>query len=183
MFLRGTSRRYGSVAMGFHWLTVVLVGAAYLLAVEGPSSRVFSPEMDGPRALHETLGVLVLLVTVLRLLWRLADRVPEEPPMPGWMRLAARAGHGILYLLLLAIPGVAILASWFGAHPVTLLAIGDVGPLLAENAPLGANLFEVHGLLGEAIVWVAGLHAAAALLHHFWLRDRVLRSMLPGAET
>ncbi len=180
MRLFSTPARYGAVAQILHWTTLVLVAAAYLLAVEGPESRVFSAEAESARGLHETFGVLVLIVSVLRLLWWTIDRAPVEPPMPRWMLLAARLGRIALYLLLLAVPLTAIAGSWLGDHPVTLIAIGNVGPFLAPNPNLGRSLFEIHGLIGEAIIWIAGIHAAAALFHHFFLRDRVLKSMLPG---
>jgi cytochrome b561 len=54
-----------------------------------------------------------------------------------------------------------------------------VGPLLAESHALGSRIAEVHTWLGDAILWLAGAHAAAGLYHHYFLKDDVLRSMLP----
>ena len=100
--------------------------------------------------------------------------------MPGWMLFAARAVHWVLYAMLAAIPLTAIFGAWFEAHPVTFLGIGDIGPLVGEQHSLGQQIMEIHTTLGSFIVWVAGLHAAAALFHHFVMRDRVLLTMLPA---
>ncbi len=112
--------------------------------------------------------------------WRAFDGVPDDPPMPSWMRLSSRIVQAILYLLLLAIPLTAISGAWLEGHPLTFLGNVRIGPLLAEAHDAGTAIASVHTWLGDAILWVAGAHAAAALYHHFVLRDGVLRSMLPG---
>jgi cytochrome b561 len=98
------------------------------------------------------------------------------------MRLAARVVHVTLYLLLLAVPLTAIVGAWFEGHPVTLLVIGDIAWPLPLAHGVGQTIATIHTYLGDAIVWLVGLHAAAGLFHHFYLRDRVLRSMLPGPD-
>jgi cytochrome b561 len=173
-----TRTRYGAVAQTFHWLTVVLVGAAYLLGSGGPESRVYSAQRASQLNLHETLGILVILVVALRLAWRFFDRAPEEPPMPAWMHLASRLVHWVLYALLAAVPLTAIFGAWYEGHPVTFLG-GEIGPFLTLSHDFGRSITELHTTLGNSIIWVAGLHAAAALYHHFFMRDRVLVSMLP----
>jgi cytochrome b561 len=178
-----TPTRYGAVAQSFHWITVVLVATAYVLGEGGSEARVYSDARIGNLQLHETLGILVIVVLVLRLFWRVIDRIPEEPPMPGWMFLAARAVHWLLYALLVAVPVTAIVGAWYEGHPVLLLGLGTVGPWLAQLQDFGRTLIELHRSLGSFIVWVAGAHAAAALFHHFFLRDRVLLAMLPGPPT
>ena len=84
-----------------------------------------------------------------------------------------------LYVLLFLVPLTAITGAWLEGHPLTWLG-GDVSPWLAASHDLGAQLAKIHGWLGDAILWVAGLHALAALYHHFVLKDGVLRSMVPG---
>jgi cytochrome b561 len=174
-----TPTRYGAAAQIFHWLTVALVGAAYLISSGGPEVRVYSPERATQLGLHETIGMCVIAVLVLRLLWRLIDHVPQEPEMPAWMLFSTRLVHWLLYALLAAIPLTAIAGAWYEGHPVTFLGVGEIAPLLAPAHAFGQSLMELHTTLGNVIIWVAGLHAAAALFHHFVLRDRVLLSMLP----
>jgi cytochrome b561 len=182
MTTTGARLRYGAVTQFFHWLTVILVLAAYFTAEGGPESRVYAADRASSLALHETLGLVVLVVLVLRLLWRAVDRAPEEPPMPGCMLLAARLTQWVLYALLFLVPVTAIVGAWYEGHPVTALWLGEIGPYLGVSADFGRTVTELHQLLGDVILYVAGLHAAAALFHHFVLRDRVLKSMLPGRE-
>ena len=179
MTLLSTPIRYGAIAQSFHRLTVALVGAAYLLGREGPESRIYAPENALALRFHETLGMLVVAVLVLRLVWRLIDHVPDEPPMPAWMLSASRLVHRLLYALLVALPLTAILGAWYSGHPLTLLWIGEIPPLVAPAHEFGRAVAEIHGTLGNVIIALAGLHAVAALVHHFVLRDRVLLSMLP----
>jgi cytochrome b561 len=162
--------RYGAVAQVFHWLTVVLVIAAFTLGPGGSEERIYSAAGDFTRQSHETLGLIVVALTLLRLAWATLDATPEDPPMPPVMRYAAKIVHVALYFLLLVVPLSAIVGAWLEGHPVTLLLIGD------------KTIATIHAYLGDAIVWLAGLHAAAGLFHHFVLRDRVLRSMLPERD-
>jgi cytochrome b561 len=180
MQLFGTRTRFGAVAQAFHWITVVLVVAAYFLGEGGSESRVYSGARASSLQLHETLGILVFAVVLLRVLWRIVDRVPEEPPMPGWMALASRLVQWALYAMLIAVPLTAIVGAWYEGHPVTFIGVGDIGPWLSLSQSFGRTIMELHSSLGSFIVWVAGAHAAAALFHHFFLRDRVLLAMLPG---
>jgi cytochrome b561 len=179
MTLRNTPTRYGAVTQSFHWLTVIFVGAAYLLGPEGRESGIYAPENASALSWHETLGILVIVILVLRLAWRLVDRPPQDPPMPGWMLVSSRLVHWALYALLAAAPLTAILGAWYSGHPIVPFGLGDIAPPVSLSRDFGRGLAEVHGTLGNIIIALAFLHAAAALLHHFVLRDRVLLSMLP----
>ena len=178
MSLVGTDRRYGAIAQAFHWLTASLVLAAFLFAEGGPPSRIYGETNAAALQLHESLGFTVFILVLARLVWRWFDRRPTEAPMPGWMSLASRASHAALYGLLFLVPATAILGAWFGGHPITVYGLGAIGPWLG-TWDAGASLAEIHGTLGDAMIWLAGLHAVAALYHHFFLKDRVLRAMLP----
>jgi len=175
-----TPTRYGNVTQILHWLTAILVLAAFILGPGGPELRVYAPERDFGRQLHETLGLCVFALALLRVLWLLVDTRPQDPPMARWMTVLSKSVQGLLYLLLFAVPVSAIVGAWLEGHPLTLLAGFEVGPMLSMNHDLGRTISELHKLLGDLILWLAGLHAAAALFHHFILKDRVLISMLPA---
>ena len=175
MGLRSTSSRYGAGVRAFHWLTVMLVLAAYVLS-KGDRYSLYSAAADGVRRIHETLGVLVFMVVVLQLLLRLIDHTPAKQPMPRWMAAAAKLVRFALYTLLIAIPATAVLGTWLEGLPVTLLGF-DIAPPIAQAHGLGQLMVEIHSTLGTAILWIAGVHAAAALFHHFYLRDEVFKSM------
>jgi cytochrome b561 len=174
-----TPARYSAPAQLLHWLTAILVLVAFIYGPGGPEERVYAASRDAERHLHETLGACVFALSVLRVLWRAVDTRPAPEPSARWMRIVAASVQGGLYLLLFAVPLTAICGAWFGGHDVALLGGITFHSPWAESHALGETLAEVHGWLGDAILWLAGAHAAAALLHHFVLKDGVLRSMLP----
>jgi cytochrome b561 len=180
MALFGTQQRYGAVAQLLHWTTAVLVVAAFTYGPGGSEQRVYSVAKDFDRQIHETLGLSVFAIALLRLIWKALDVTPEDPPTPRWTWLASKIVHATLYVLLLLLPLTALSGAWLEGHPLTLLAGMRIGPWIPELHALGSSIASIHAWLGDAIIWVAGVHAAAGLYHHFVLRDRVLKSMLPG---
>lgn len=175
----GRNDRYSGFAQALHWLTAILVLAAFITAEGGSESRVYSPERDGQRILHESLGLAVLALVAVRILWRRFSGVPDHGPMPRWMTLSSALTHGLLYLLLFAVPLTAVFGAWFEGHALNTYLFAEIPSPLAPSHDLGAWLTEAHELLGDVIIWLAGLHAVAALFHHFVLRDRILVAMLP----
>ena len=172
--------RYSATARLFHWLTALLVVVAYIVSVGGPEMRVYSAVNDFSRGSHELLGMSVFALTMARVSWRTIFPSPKSPEMPAWMDIGARLGQWAIYALLVLVPVTAILGAWLEGHPLTLLAVGNIRPWLPQSRQLGLALADIHGWLGNALMWLAGLHATAALYHHFWRRDTVLLSMLPG---
>jgi len=148
--------RYGAVTQALHWCRVILVLVAFIFGPGGSEQRIYAAARDFDRQLHETLGLSVLLLTVLSVLWRFAANRPAPAPGPRWMGIAAKAVQAGLYVLLFAVPFTAIGGAWLEGHPLTLLSRIEIAPPLA------------------------GLHAAAALYHHYVLKDGVLDSMLPN---
>jgi cytochrome b561 len=175
-----THLRHGRAAQFFHWATAILVVVAFVYGPGGSEARVYSPTRDFDRQLHETLGMAVFAMTLIRLAWRLFDGAPNDPPMAPWMNVSSKTVRATIYLLLIAVPVTAICGAWLEGHPLTLLGNVRIGPLLIQAHDAGSLIASIHGWLGDAILWLAGVHAVAALYHHFVLRDDVLRSMLPG---
>jgi cytochrome b561 len=104
----------------------------------------------------------VLAVTVLRL--RAPVRHRPAPQSMSWMVISSKLVQAGLYLLLFAVPLTAIAGAWLEGHPLTLLAGLQVAPQIAESHDLGVTISELHTWLGDAILWLAGLHAVAALI-------------------
>ena len=140
-------------------------------------------------SLHRSLGMTILLLSLLRLGWRLTHKPPPLPPaMPGWEKLAARVSHAGFYVLLLVIPlvGWLIVSSSPFADSVQTYLFGVVHwPHLpffdgvADRKALSHNFAEVHEYLGFAMIGLIGLHVLAALKHHFVDDDSVLGHMIP----
>ena len=171
--------RYGAVSQAFHWIMAIVVLVAFIYGPGGREERVYSVARDFDRQLHETLGITVFALAFLRLAWRAIATRPDPPAIPRWMGLASKIVQGSLYVLLFALPITAIAGAWLEGHPLTLLGGVQIGPWLGKHHDPGATLAEIHGWLGDTIMWLAGAHALAALFHHAILKDGVLVSMLP----
>ena len=171
--------RYGTVAQALHWATALIVLVAFIYGPGGSEQRVYSPARDFDRQLHETLGLCVFALVLIRVTWRMFDTRPDPPQVPPWMRIAAKAVQGALYLLLFALPLTAITGAWLEGHPLTLLAGVQIPPLLGKSHDAGTTVATIHTWLGNTILWLAGVHALAALDHHLVIKDGVLASMLP----
>jgi len=174
-----TITHYSAPTKIIHWLTAILVLAAFIYGPGGSEERVYSAARDFDRQLHETLGLSVLALVVFRMLWRAIDKRPEPPFVARWMSVTAGAVQSALYILLFAVPLTAITGAWLEGHALTLLWGMAIRPPIAEFHSLGAKIAELHTWLGDVILWLAGAHALAALVHHYVLKDGVLRSMLP----
>jgi len=182
------SPRYDALSRGFHWLTAIVVTIAFIFGPEGFGHLMrdgVDPATHSDIVWHESLGISVLVLTALRLAWVALRPAAPSFQMAGWMHLAGRLMHVALWALLLALPATAFLALGSEGHPLTLLG-GlriDRMPFIADSwlAKL-ADWGDVHGFLGDAILWLAGLHAVAALFHHLVLKDGVLSAMLPWAR-
>ena len=177
--------RYDALSRTFHWITAIAVVIAFVLGPEH-FGRLMRDGLDPATRLdivwHESLGILVFVLTLLRLLWvAFRPAAPQFEPA-GWMRTLSKLMHLALWGLLLALPLSALLALGSEGHPLTLLGGVRVNemPLIANSALAElADWGDVHGLLGDVLIWLSGLHAVAALYHHAFLKDGVLLSMLP----
>lgn len=171
--------RYSPSARILHWVTAMLVLIAFIVGPEGSEQQIYDTSRDFGLQLHETLGLAVLGLTVVRVLWRVIDSQPEPIEVERWMGIASKVVQGLLYILLFAVPLSAIAGAWFEGHPLTLLASIKIMPAIATSRSVGKTIAEIHTWLGDAILWLAGFHALAALFHHYILKDGILVSMLP----
>jgi len=171
---------YSGTAKTLHWLIVVLLIAQFVIAWTMPEIRRDTP-VSTLISLHFTIGIVILGVAVVRLLFRLVSGAPApEAGIPGWQETSSQIVHWLLYLLLLVVPLLGwINADWRGM-PVVMFGL-ELPHLIAARASGWQWTGDVHGLLANyAILILVGLHAAAALYHHFIMRDGVLKRMLPG---
>ena len=175
MKILNTPSRYGAVSQGLHWLTAALV---VILILTGKSGDLEPADGGALYYWHTSLGLLVLLLVVARVLWRIFT--PPPPAPAGQSRLAGRAAHGLhflFYLLLVALPLTGGLAAVEQGGVVTFFGFVTL-PNWAASSDRG--LFEeMHEVLGNVLLVVVVLHALAALKHHYVDKDDVLTRMLP----
>jgi cytochrome b561 len=182
MPLRNTREAYGAVARFAHWATALFVVLAWLLG----QFRDVLPRgvaREGALFAHMSLGLGVILLLVLRLVWRALDPSPPAiltPRFEPWLGLAAKAGHLLLYALLIAAPVLGIALQFARGQALPVFGLFEIASPWAQDRALFRQIIELHELAANALGVVALGHAAAALFHHFSLRDRTLARMLPG---
>lgn len=176
--------RYSGVAIALHWAMAALVLSTIPLGLFGASSE--SAAAQSATNLHKSVGILILLLTLVRLGWRLGHKPPVLPDaMKPTLRRIARATHVLFYVLLLVLP----LTGWWMSSAVP-----------TERHPFGFGFFDVpflpvprgwasagpahfvHVNLSFLMIGLAVLHILAALKHHFFDKDDVLARMLPSAS-
>jgi cytochrome b561 len=170
------SQRYSPASIALHWLMLVLLVAVYALI----ELREFYPRgsdlRESMKTWHFTLGLTVFALVWLRIVARLVTASPPKHVAGPWQTGAAKVVHLALYALMIAMP----LAGW-----LILSAEGDAIPFYGLNLPaltgpdraLAHNVEELHELGGTIGYWLIGIHAAAALFHHYGMKDGLLSRM------
>lgn len=179
MQVKNTGTQYGAIAQLFHWTIVGLIVTQFLLANKAGGLPIGSAKI-AVLATHKSVGMTIFALAIARLLWRWANPVPPMPlATPQWQRIAAHVSHWALYGLLLIIPLFGWLMSSARNFPVSWFGLFTFPDLIAPDRPRYEFFHEAHELLATTLFFVALLHIAAALKHHFIDRDNVLRRMLP----
>lgn len=197
MSISNSRTRYGTVAMTLHWVIAVLILVNICL---GLYFGEFVPDNAPPDVhkfafeliqIHKPIGLTILVLSILRLLWRLVNPVPPLPQgMSPALKFTARATHFLLYFLIIAIP----LSGWIMVSASRLgLPTSYFGLFQWPNVPFFADLtsqqkhawhetFEsTHSILAWSVIVLIPIHVTAALWHQF-RGDDVLRRMIPGTR-
>jgi len=180
--------RYHSGAIILHWLMALLIFgnlALGLLLEDIPNDQKFQFYQ-----LHKSIGISVLVLAVLRIVWRLLHPAPALPAtLKSWEVWAVKITHFLFYVLMVGIPfsGWALVSAspkkiptiLFGIVPLPHLPFFDA--VVDDNArkELSHSIGEVHELLAYALLALLALHVAAALRHHWILKDETILRMTP----
>ncbi len=178
--------RYSTVAIGLHWLTALLVvgnlagglGSDLWLHSADPAMRTTGASLI---ALHKSVGLSILALTLVRIAWRVAN---PPPPLPAHMTrgevVLARTTHIGFYVLLLAMPlsGWAMVSTGKRSGPVSVFGLFDVPPLPSSPA-LGGVSHNGHETIGWIVIATLALHVAGAAKHRIFDRDDVVARMWP----
>ena len=188
MQLLNSPARYGTIAQSLHWSVVLLVVLAWGLGVVGDEVPKGTTEA-AVLFVHMSAGLLVVLLTMMRLLWRLADPSPQPEAtefgnfaFAGWIGLGAKLAHLGLYVLLVAVPLLGIAVEFARGKGLPVFGLFEIATPWPADRTLARNLKGIHELLAHGLMALAGLHAVSALIHHWIFRDNTLVRMLPGSR-
>lgn len=169
--------RFNAVTRWVHWLTALLVVATFVISPED-FDEAENLGGDWRGQVHETLGLIVFGLSIFRIVWMLFAQPRLDIPMSTIMSMTAKTLQAAFYFLLLAVPLTAVFGIWLNGDALNIIQnITIVAPFARmENA--GELLLDLHSVLADLLMWLAGIHSAAALFHHYILKDTVLKSMM-----
>lgn len=171
--------RHDPTTIGLHWMTALLVIVLWTI---GQTVDVFpsGPLRVDYRSVHIVLGLVLGVALIARLAWRLT-RPESLPPIDhGLLLFISRITHWLLYALLIIAVGLGIANVWIRGDAIfNLFRVPAYDP---GNRALMHLVGGWHALAANALLIVAGVHAMAALLHHYVLRDATLRRMAPWTQ-
>ncbi|VVP34803.1 Cytochrome b561 [Pseudomonas fluorescens] len=179
MQLRNSSSRYGWVSIFMHWGVALAVFGLFALGLWMVGLDYYSSWRKDAPDLHKSIGLVLLAVMLLRVLWRFISPPPSALQSYSRMtRIGASFGHGFLYLSLFAVMIAGYLISTADGVGIPVFGLFEV-PALVSGLPDQADTAGViHFYLAWVLVIFSGLHALAALKHHFIDRDATLTRML-----
>lgn len=172
---------YSVVARTFHWITAGLVLTMLPIGLAMANFDLGGAVEDPMYHIHRSIGALVMVITLARLIYRFSHPAPPLPSdMPPWQHATALATHWGLYALLIVQPIVGWIATSAYRAPVLFFWLFELPPIWPENRAFSEAMFTVHRSMGVFIAALISVHIGAALYHHFILRDGVLRRMVSG---
>ena len=172
---------YPATSKLLHWLVAacVLITAPVAIAMTRVSE---GPTQDALYNLHKSLGVLIVVLMVLRLINRLAVGAPiADPGIKPWQKTVSSAVHASFYVLLLAMPVVGYIANSAYGASTPFFGLFSIPPIVDKNETLATPLFAIHRWAGWFLIVLVLTHVGAALYHYFIRGDNVLQRMLPRA--
>ena len=171
--------RYTWQAIALHWLLALLIIGMLWLGFSIEVIPRNTPARGFYVNLHKSFGVLVLLLVLLRLVWRVTHKPPALPAsLPSWQASAAAWSHRLLYLCMLLQPLSGYLASSFGKYGVKFFGV-PLPQWAWESKPVQAFFGTIHGVVAVALLVLVVLHVGAALKHLLLDRDGVFQRMWP----
>jgi len=179
---RNTTSHYGPLSIGLHWGMLLLLVAVYACI----ELREIFPKNSDPRetlkSLHFMLGLSVFVLVWIRLVEHMTDPTPRiHPAPPGWQQILGKGMHVALYAFMIGMPLLGWVLLSAEGKPIPFFGL-HLPALIAENKTLAESVKEIHETGGTVGYFLIGLHAAAALYHHYFMRDNTLVRMLPNRD-
>jgi cytochrome b561 len=172
---------YPGTSKLLHWLVAACVLTTAPVAIA--MTRVSKGQIqDILYNFHKSLGVLILILMILRIINRLAvGALTAAPEIDPWQQTASSVVHTSFYVLLVAMPIVGYIANSAYGAPLFFFGLFELPQIVSKNEALATQLFTIHRWVGWLVILLVLIHVSAALYHHFIRGDSVLKRMLPRA--
>jgi cytochrome b561 len=170
---------YDRGTIRLHWVMAVLMAVVWGIAQIIDLFPKGAPKITA-RSVHITFGLVLGILLVMRIAWRSRSGRKLPPASPGVPGYIARIVHLTLYAGLAAVIVLGVVNAW--ARGDSIFSLFHIPKLLPANTQLKPTVEYLHKTFANALMILATAHALAAVVHHFILRDGVLRRMLPGAR-
>jgi cytochrome b561 len=176
---KNTRSRYGWVSVSIHWLMAVTVISMFALGFWMRRLTYYDPWYNDAPTIHKSVGILLFILLLARMVWRSINIRPNaEPTHKKWERTAAHLAHFALYGLMLGLMVAGYLISTADGRPIEVFEIFSVPAIFHGVANQEDIAGDIHEILAWTLISLAGVHALAALKHHFINRDSTLLKML-----
>jgi len=182
MLFKDSPQNFGLTSILFHWLSAALIIVLFIMGqvMEGMPRGIEKIEL---RQLHQSVGMILLLIVFLRLAWRLTQGFSvAADPSARFFNLILRAWHWALFIIMIAIPISGYIASESGFRGVLFLGLFTFPDLTSFDRDLHQRSEDLHEVLVKILVQLVGISLHAALKHHFWNKDATLRRVLKTGQ-
>ena len=178
------TRRYTSFAIALHWLLALALVGIFLVGLY-MADLPFSPQRLKLYNWHKWAGVTLLILSAMRLLWRLTHKPPALPQsvtfgMPRWQLQAYHATHVLMYALFFTVPLVGWAYSSAAGFPIVLFGVLPLPDFVSASKPLAELIKPWHQITAYSLAALVVLHVVAAIKHQFIDKDGLLLRMMPG---
>ncbi len=181
MDVKNTTDSYGFVARFLHWFMALAIVAMFALGWWMAGLDLYNPWYKQAPYLHESFGVLLMIMLLGRVLWRVANTQPDDSYLQSLEQRLSRLMHWGLYALLAILMICGYLISTLDGRSIDVLGLFSI-PSIYQQKGLEETFGLVHEILAYAIIGLSLLHTAAALKHHFIDRDATLIRMWRGGS-
>lgn len=176
----GRISKYSKIAIALHWAIAIFIVSNVVLAklAEGLPRQAAAVYMTP----HKEIGITILVLSVLRLLWRMGHKPPEQPgALRSWEKKLSKSVHYIFYFLIIAVPlsGWLMVSAYPGAPPLSYFGLFTLDLPVGESKALAGIGHEAHEILGKVLVVLIILHVLGALKHQFADRIPFIQRMWP----
>lgn len=180
MQMGNTAQTYGWVSITLHWLMAIALILMYSVGTYMVDLDYYDPLYHTLPTLHKGTGILLGLLLMLRLAWKYAQPqpLPISSSAPAMTEKLAKLGHLALYVMLVSLIITGYLIATAKGHGINVFGWFEVPAVLPVNQDRGELAADIHAVIANLFIFTVGVHALAALIHHFYWKDHTLKRML-----